>query len=130
MALNHVSARPRRDRELPGERPADWRKFREGQARSPLMDAPALAALRPPLAAVESALEGRRLSAAEALALADARGAEHPALWSAAALVRDRGRPPRVTYSRKVHPAHQPLPGTSARTAPSRTRPTPCAPTP
>ena len=64
---------------------------------------PALCALRPHLrAAVESSLEGRRLSAEEALALADVRGAEHPALWSAAAIVRDRGRPPVVTYSRKV----------------------------
>jgi len=63
----------------------------------------ALGALRPALrAAVEAALEGRRLSAAQALALADARGAEHPALWAAAAVMRDRGRPPVVTYSRKV----------------------------
>ena len=30
------------------------------------------------------------------------RGAKHPALWAAAAALRDRGRPPRVTYSRKV----------------------------
>jgi FO synthase len=65
--------------------------------------APALAALRPPLrAAVEAALEGRRLDEAQALALADARGAEHPALWAAAAELRDRGRPAVVTYSRKV----------------------------
>ena len=63
------------------------------------MDAPALAALRPALrAAVESALEGRRLSADQALALADARGAEHPALWAAAAVVRAPGRPAVVTY--------------------------------
>jgi FO synthase len=62
-----------------------------------------LAALRPPLrAAVEAALEGRRLDADQALALADARGAEHPALWAAAAAVRDQGRPAVVTYSRKV----------------------------
>jgi FO synthase len=62
-----------------------------------------LAALRPALRdAVEAALEGRRLSDAQALALADARGAEHPALWAAAAVLRDRGRPPVVTYSRKV----------------------------
>ena len=67
------------------------------------MDQAALSALRPPLrAAVEAALEGRRLSADQALALADARGAEHPALWAAAAALRDRGRPPVVTYSRKV----------------------------
>jgi len=63
----------------------------------------ALAALRPRLrAAVEAALEGRRLSDAQALALAGARGAEHPALWAAAAAVRERGRAPGVTYSRKV----------------------------
>ena len=62
-----------------------------------------LAPLRPALrAAVETALEGRRLSTDQALALADARGAEHPALWAAAAAMRDRGRPPLVTYSRKV----------------------------
>ena len=67
------------------------------------MDQGALSALRPPLrASVEAALEGRRLSADQALALADARGAEHPALWAAAAALRDRGRPPVVTYSRKV----------------------------
>jgi FO synthase len=67
------------------------------------MDAAVLTALRPPLrAAVEAALEGRRLSDDQALALAGARGAEHPALWAAAAALRDRGRPPVVTYSRKV----------------------------
>jgi FO synthase len=67
------------------------------------MEAAALGALRPALrAAVEAALEGRRLGDAEALALADARGAEHPVLWAAAAVLRDRGRPPVVTYSRKV----------------------------
>jgi 7,8-didemethyl-8-hydroxy-5-deazariboflavin synthase CofG subunit len=67
------------------------------------MSGPALAALRPALrGAAEAALEGRRLSDAQALALADARGAEHPALWAAAAALRDRGRPPVVTYSRKV----------------------------
>jgi FO synthase len=67
------------------------------------MDQGVLSALRPPLrASVEAALEGRRLSADQALALAEARGAEHPALWAAAAVLRDRGRPPVVTYSRKV----------------------------
>ncbi|MGD9697370.1 MAG: 7,8-didemethyl-8-hydroxy-5-deazariboflavin synthase CofG [Thermoleophilia bacterium] len=63
----------------------------------------ALGTLRAPLrAAVEAALEGRRLDGDQALALADARGAEHPALWAAAAILRDRGRPGVVTYSRKV----------------------------
>lgn len=62
-----------------------------------------LGAVRPALrAALEAALEGRRLSEAQAHALADARGAEHPALWAVAATIRDRGRPPVVTYSRKV----------------------------
>jgi FO synthase len=62
-----------------------------------------LAGLRPPLrAALESALEGRRLSEREALVLAEARGPEHPALWAAAARVRERARPGVVTYSRKV----------------------------
>jgi FO synthase len=66
-------------------------------------DAGTLGALRPALRdGVEAALEGRRLTDAQALALADARGAEHPALWAAAAALRDRGRPPVVTYSRQV----------------------------
>ena len=56
---------------------------------------PRLGALRPALReAVEAALEGRRLTRDQALALAGARGAEHPALWAAAAELRDRGRPP------------------------------------
>jgi len=64
---------------------------------------PLLAHARRPLrAALETALEGRRLDRAQAHALADARGAEHPALWAVAAHMRDRGRPPVVTYSRKV----------------------------
>ena len=68
------------------------------------MDQAALerAAPAPCARAVEAALEGRRLARDQALALADARGAEHPALWAAAAVLRDRGRPPVVTYSRKV----------------------------
>ena len=67
------------------------------------MEPAALGALRPALrTGVEAALEGRRLTDDQALALADARGAEHPALWAAAAALRDRGRPPVVTYSRKV----------------------------
>jgi FO synthase len=67
------------------------------------VSAPSLVALRPRLRdAAEAALEGRRLSDAQALALAEARGAEHPALWAAAAALRERGRSPGVTYSRKV----------------------------
>ena len=67
------------------------------------MREPALDALRPALrGAVEAALDGDRLTRAQALALAEARGGEHPALWAAAAALRDRGRPPLVTYSRKV----------------------------
>jgi FO synthase len=67
------------------------------------MAAASLGALRPSLRApVEAALEGRRLTREQALALCEARGAEHPALWAAAAELRDRGRPPVVTYSRKV----------------------------
>jgi FO synthase len=67
------------------------------------MGAPVLGALRPSLrAALEAALEGRRLDDEQALVLAGARGAEQPALWAAAAALRDRGRPPLVTYSRKV----------------------------
>jgi FO synthase len=53
--------------------------------------------------AIETALEERRLSDEQALALAEARGAaEQAAIWAAAAAVRDRGRAPVVTYSRKV----------------------------
>jgi len=64
---------------------------------------PLLAQTRPRLrAALEAAMEGRRLDANQSHALAEARGAEHPALWAVAAHVRDRGRPPVVTYSRKV----------------------------
>jgi FO synthase len=66
------------------------------------LDAP-LDALRPALReAVEAALEGGRPTRRQALALGDAQGAEHPALWAAAAALRDRGRPAVVTYSRKV----------------------------
>ena len=66
------------------------------------MDA-GLRALRPALRdAVEAALAGGRPTRAQALALADARGAEHPALWAVAAALRDRARPGVVTYSRKV----------------------------
>jgi FO synthase len=66
-------------------------------------DGVVLGGLRPHVRAVlEAALEGRRLSEAQALALADARGAEHPALWATAAALRDAGRPGVVTYSRKV----------------------------
>lgn len=62
-----------------------------------------LATLRPALrAAVECALDGERLDNAQALVLADARGAECSALWAAAGAIRDRGRASCVTYSRKV----------------------------
>ena len=62
-----------------------------------------LAALRPALReGVEAALDGGRPTRAQSLALAAARGAEHPALWAAAAALRDRSRPATVTYSRKV----------------------------
>lgn len=65
--------------------------------------APLLATVRPTLrVALEAALEGRRLTDRQAHTLADARGSEHPALWAAAAVLRDRGRGPVVTYSRKV----------------------------
>jgi len=64
---------------------------------------PSIEGLRPALrTAVERALDGGRLDRSQSLALADARGAEHPALWAAAATLRDRGRPAQVTYSRKV----------------------------
>ena len=53
-------------------------------------------------AAVEKALSGDRLTRADSMALAGATSAEHPALWAAAAYMRDLTRPPIVTYSRKV----------------------------
>ena len=52
--------------------------------------------------AVEKALSGDRLTRADSLALVGASAAEHPALWAAAAHMRDLTRPPIVTYSRKV----------------------------
>ena len=52
--------------------------------------------------AVEKALSGDRLTRADSMALAGATSAEHPALWAAAAHMRDLTRPPIVTYSRKV----------------------------
>ena len=65
--------------------------------------APDLTGLRPNIrAAVETALDGERLDDAQALALADVRGAEHATLWAAAAAIRDRGHGPWVTYSPKV----------------------------
>lgn len=64
---------------------------------------PGIETLRPEIReGVERALDGERLSAREALALADARGPELPVLWAAAAILRDRARPAVVTYSRKV----------------------------
>jgi FO synthase len=64
---------------------------------------PLMERVRPGLrAALEAALEGRRLTDAQARALADVSGADHPALWAVAAHVRDHGRAPIVTYSRKV----------------------------
>ncbi|MEW6582800.1 MAG: 7,8-didemethyl-8-hydroxy-5-deazariboflavin synthase CofG [Actinomycetota bacterium] len=65
---------------------------------------PGIETLRPAVReAVEHALDGGRVSDAQARALADVRGAELPVLWAAGALLRDRGHPvPRVTYSRKV----------------------------
>jgi len=48
-------------------------------------------------AAVEKALSGDRLTRADSMALAGATSAEHPALWAAAAHMRDLTRPPIVT---------------------------------
>ena len=65
--------------------------------------APDPASLRPALRdAVETALDGGRVSDAQALTLVGAGGAELPALWAAAAWLRDQSRPGAVTYSRKV----------------------------
>ena len=64
---------------------------------------PDLAGVRPHIRGVlEAALDGERITRDEALALADVRGVEHPALWAAAAAIRDRGHGPWVTYSPKV----------------------------
>ena len=51
---------------------------------------------------MEKALAGDRLTRADSLALVGATSREHPALWAAAAHMRDLTRPPIVTYSRKV----------------------------
>ncbi len=62
-----------------------------------------MSAVRPHIGRVlERALGGERLEVADAHALADVSGREHPAVWAAAAALRDQGRPPVVTYSRKV----------------------------
>ena len=64
---------------------------------------PDLAGVRPHIRGIlESALDGERITRDEALALAELRGVEHPALWAAAAAIRDRGHGPWVTYSPKV----------------------------
>jgi len=64
---------------------------------------PDLAGVRPHIRGVlEAAVDGDRISRDEALALAGVRGVEHPALWAAAAAIRDRGHGPWVTYSPKV----------------------------
>ena len=65
--------------------------------------APDLTGLRPHIrSAVETALDGERLTGEQAFALADVRGSEHATLWAAAAAIRDRGHGPWVTYSPKV----------------------------
>jgi len=62
-----------------------------------------LAGVRPHIRApIEAALDAERLTRDQAIALADARGAELPALWAAAATIRDRGHGSWVTYSPKV----------------------------
>lgn len=59
--------------------------------------------LRPAVrAAVETALDEERLTDAQSRSLAAVSGAELPAIWAAAAALRDIGHPPIVTYSRKV----------------------------
>ena len=64
---------------------------------------PDLAGVRPHIRGIlEAALDGERLTRDDAMALADVRGAEHAALWAAAAAIRDRGHGPWVTYSPKV----------------------------
>jgi len=68
------------------------------------LSAPTFHSVRPAIAeALDAALEERRLDSEQALALSAAHGAaEHTAIWAAAAAVRDRGKAPHVTYSRKV----------------------------
>lgn len=59
--------------------------------------------LRPAVrTAIETALDGDRLSHEQSHALATVSGAELPTIWAAAAVLRDAGHPPIVTYSRKV----------------------------
>ncbi len=65
--------------------------------------APDVTGCRPAVRGViERALDGDRLSDSDAAVLGDLRGAEHPAIWAAAAQIRDRGHGPWVTYSPKV----------------------------
>jgi FO synthase len=52
--------------------------------------------------AIDYAQGGRRVPRDLALSLADVSRSHHAALWAAAAQMRDLGRPPVVTYSRKV----------------------------
>lgn len=64
---------------------------------------PDLTALRAPLREVVArALDGERPSRADAGLFTEIRGAEHAALWAAAAAMRDRGHGAWVTYSPKV----------------------------
>ena len=56
----------------------------------------------PFLDALAAAEDGERLSADQALALAEPRGSEAALLWACAAQIRDRHRAGEVTYSRKV----------------------------
>src|SRR5207244_5608855 len=84
-------------------RPASAPNPPQRDPENALAPPPPLEALRPPLReSIERALAGERLGRGEALALADAQGAELPALWAAAAWLRDQGHPPEVTCSRKV----------------------------
>ncbi len=64
---------------------------------------PATQGLSPAVAAaLERALEGKRLGRADGVALIEAGPAELPAVLAAAAALRDRGKGRVVTYSRKV----------------------------
>ena len=97
VALNHVYGPEPKEgiASFQEKRPADWRKFRDGPgARSPAdaqRSAPCAPALR--AGASRPPSTAGACDADQALALADARGAEHPALWAAAAAAARPGPP-------------------------------------
>ena len=104
------------DRLLPGEAARRLAQVPRGPgARARLMDAAPPRARRPAARAAGGGRGGPRRAAAVGAPRRwrspTPRGAEHPALWAAAAALRDRGRPGRGhLLAQGLHPADQPLP--------------------